>query len=185
MKPWQKGISALAVIGFLVWLGIFLKKKAAAPGDPTGVGGEGSSNPGLFITFTNPTSYGVGSDAFTKLEFYLSETQDDTGTDNKLTNNIVPLDNIPSGVSLTEGDLSVTGSNNKVKFNKSIIKDLEHNGTYFIGVKVYNNNDKASNIVWSDTGVTYDECRDSEHEQDCWAGGVQGAGGELDYGESE
>jgi len=188
MKSWQIGLAVLTVltvIGFFIWLGMFSNKKNAggAPNDPTGVGGEGSSNPGLFITFTNPTSYGVGSDAFTHFEFYLSKSKSDDGSDNKLTNfNVTDVDNLPTGVTLPEGDIGVTGSDNKVKYDKSLIHDLEHEGTYYIGVKVYNNEEKASNVVWGDKGITYDECRDDPSS--CWAGGVQGTGGELDYGDT-
>ena len=167
-------IPVLLLIGLLV---LFLTRSNGAPSDPINVSPEASKNPGLFINFTNPDKYGDGSSTFSKFKFYLSANKSDS--DNKLENSTVTVGKLPEGVTLSSGDLSLTDSVIKIKFDKSIVSSLEYDGEYWVGVQVFNDKDLSSSVVWSDKSIKYDECKDDPEA--CWAGGATSAGGSFVY----
>ena len=176
MNPWYV-ISALLLLSLLIFFIAQSGSSPSAPSDPTNVSPEASKNPGLFINFTNPDSYGDGSTTFNKFKFYLSPTK--SQSDNKLQNSTIMVGSLPDGVTLSKGDLSLTDSAIKIKFDKTIVLPLEYDGEYWVGVQVFNDNDLASSVVWSDKSIKYDECKDKPEA--CWAGGASVSGGSFVY----
>jgi hypothetical protein len=172
-------IPALLLLSLLIFFIAQSGSSPSAPSNPTNVSPEASKNPGLFINFTNPDSYGDGSTTFNKFKFYLSPTK--SQSDNKLQNSTIMVGSLPDGVTLSNGDLSLTDSAIKIKFDKTIVLPLEYDGEYWVGVQVFNDNDLASSIVWSDKSIKYDECKDDPEA--CWAGGASVSSGSFVYDE--
>lgn len=202
---WGGIFLSLVVVGAII-TAIVLTMRNRTPGKPgvsTDIAGEGSSNPGVFIGFTSPSTYGNKATYLKAYKFYLSKTKNIQ--DNKLVNSYILTNKISNNINSVENAISWRNTADKtqifdgeldtlnkinsdliIKFDKSQILDLEHEGEYFVGVSAMNDLNLYGDIVWSDSGIIYNKCRDDPNE--CWAGGADPVGdssGDFSYVEPD